>query len=241
MPTLRNIELHVSYIPSKGIEDLLVGKSKEEQNKITTEDYNNNMKQRNSKFRLQTRNITAFYERCLKGYKNDKCCKINIECAPNSVIKSSVVLGIYTVHIPYDIDNFFKLNDFDKKRKTLDLINIAIEHIVEKEQWDKIRFDEAYNQIISENYINTWIWKKQKHSPNRKYIAKVFCEHDIYYCDIGIIIVDKSGQIIKKEVVVTEIPTEWVFIKYFGDLKWISNNELEFIGKDGNSRFTIKI
>lgn len=162
MPTLREIRFYVSYIPSKEIEALLVGKSEEERNKITSEDYNNNYKRRNSKFRLQTRNITSFYESCLKGYKNDKCSKINIECMPNTVVQSNALLGIYSVHIPFDVDDFFKLDDFGKKKKTLDLIQIAMSHIIEKEGWNKTIFDEAYNRIISENYINTWIWKKQK-------------------------------------------------------------------------------
>jgi hypothetical protein len=241
MPILREIRFYVGYIPSKEIEDLLVGKIEEERNKITTEDYNNNYKQRNFDFRLQTRNITSFYERCLKGYKNDKCSKITIECMPNTVMQSNALLGIYSVHVPFDVDDFFKLDDFGKKRKTLDLIQIAILHIIEKEGWDKTIFDEAYNRIISENYINTWIWKKQKNSANRKYIAKVFCDHGIYSSDIGVIITDKNGQIIKKEVVVREKPDEWAFGKYFGDLKWVSNNEVVLIDKGGCSQFSIKI
>jgi hypothetical protein len=241
MPTLKEIRFYASYIPSKELESLLVGKSEEERNKITSEDYSSNYKRRNFEFRLQTRNITSFYERCLKGYKNDKCSKINIECMPNTVVQSNALQGIYSVHIPFDVDDFFKLDDFDKKKKTLDLIQIAISHIIEKEGWDKTIFDEAYNRIISENYINTWIWKKQKNNPNRKYIAKVFCEHGIYSSDIGIIITDKNGQIIKKEVGVSEKPDEWAFGKYFGDLKWITNNEVVLISKDGHSQFGIKI
>lgn len=241
MPVLREIRFYVSYTPSKEIEDLLLGKNEEEQNKITVEDYNKNYQQRYFQFRLETRNITSFYERCLKGYRNDKCSKINIECVPNVVMEPSAVLGIYKVQVAFNVDDFFKLDDFEKKRKTLDLIKIAITQIIEKEGWDKTIFDETYNRIISENYINTWIWKKRKHNPTRKYIAKVFCDHDIYSCDIGIIITDKNEQIIKKQVVVREKPDEWMFGKHFGDLKWISNNEVVLIGKGGHSQFSIKI
>lgn len=241
MPVLREIRLYVEYTPSKEIQDLLVGKNEEEQNKVTVEDYNKNYQQRYFQFRLQTRNITSFYERCLKGYKNDKCSKVNIVCVPKVVREPSALLGIYTAQVAFNIDDFFKLDDFNKKRKTLDLIKIAMTQIIQKEGWDKVVFDEAYNQVISENYINTWIWKKQKNNPARRYIAKVFCEHGIYYCDIGIIITDKNDQIIKNEVVVREKPDEWKFGKYFGNLKWVSNNEVVLIGKDGHSQFSVKI
>lgn len=241
MLILREIRFYVRYTPSKEIEALLVGKNEEERNKITVEDYNKNYQQRDFQFRLQTRNITSFYERCLKGYKNDKCSKINIECVENVVSKPSEVLGIYTVQVAFNVDDFFKLNDFDKKKKTLELIRIAISQVLKNEKWDKSIFDEAYNGVISEDYDNKWVWKKQKNSPNRKYIAKVFCEHGIYSCDISIIITDKNEQIIKKEMVVREKPDEWMFGKYFGDLRWISNNEVVLIVKDGSSQFSVKI
>lgn len=241
MPTLREIRLYVRYAPSIEAEALLVGKDEEERNKITQEDYNKNYRQRDFEFRLQTRNITSFFERCLKGYKNDKCSKINIECVQNAVREPSVVLGIYTVQVVFSIDEFFKLNDFDKKKKTLELIRVAMSQIIEKEGWSKIIFENAYDRIISEHYINEWIWKKQKYNSTRKYIAKVLCEHGIYSCNISIVITDKKEQVIKKELIVSEKPDEWMFAKYFGELKWISTTEVALIGKSGDSRFCVNI
>ncbi|MCX7914579.1 MAG: hypothetical protein N2511_08345 [Thermodesulfovibrionales bacterium] len=72
-------------------------------------------------------------------------------------------------------------------------------------------------------------------------MAKVLCEHGIYSCDISIIIVDMKEQVVKKELVIKEKPDEWMFSKYFGDLKWISNNEVVLIGKNGNQQFSIII
>jgi len=241
MPTLREIRFYVCYAPSKEVEALLVGKNEEERNKITVEDYNKNYQQRYFQFRLQTRNITAFYERCLKGYKNDKCSKINIDCVQDVVREPSSLYGIYSVQVAFNVDEFFKLDDFGKKKKTLELIRAAISQIVEKEGWDKTIFDNAYNKVISENYINKWIWKKQKYNPTRKYIAKVLCEHGIHSCDISVIIMDKKEQIIRKELIISEKPDEWMFAKYFGDLKWISTNEVALIGKSGDQQASVKI
>lgn len=154
MPILREIRFHVPYAPSKEIEALLVGKNKEEQNKITVEDYNKNYKQRDFQFRLETRNITSFYEQCLQGYRNDKCCKINIDCVPNVVMEPSVVLGVYTVQVAFNVDDFFKLDDLGKKRKSLELVKMATSQIIEKEGWDKAIFNKAYRRIIDENFIN---------------------------------------------------------------------------------------
>lgn len=160
MPALREIRFYVKYTPSKEVEASLMGKSEEERNDITVEDYNKNYKQRNFEFRLQTRNITAFYERCLKGYKNDKCSKINIECVENEVREPGVLNGIYTVHIVYNIDDFFKLGDLEKKKKTFELTQVAMTQIIEKEGWDRAVFDDVYSTVVSENYINKWVWKK---------------------------------------------------------------------------------
>lgn len=241
MPSLRDIRFYVTYIPSEEVEALLVGKSEEERREITRQDYEKNHEQRQLDFRLQTRNISSFYSSCLKGHKNDQCSRINIECRSNSEIRSSFGEGFYVVFIPYDIDDFFKLDDLGKKKKTLELIDIATAHIIEKEGWDRTIFDEAHHQIVNNDYMNRWIWKKPKNSPNRKYLAKVFGNHGLYSCDIGIIIEDKNGQIMKQEVVVSEKPEEWAFLKYLGDLKWISGNEVVLIGKDGDSEFHMKV
>jgi len=241
MPTLREIRFYVKYTPSKEVQASLIGKSEEERNAITVEDYNKNYKQRNFNFRLQTRNITAFYERCLKGYKNDKCSKINIECVKTDIREPGELDGIYTVQVIYNVDEFFKLDDLGKKKETLELIQVAMTQITEKEGWDKEVFDDAYSTVVSENYINEWVWKKQKNNPSRKYIAKVLCEHNIYSCDISIIIVNKSNEVIKKEVIVTEKPDEWKFGNYFGDLKWISKDEVVLISKMGSFEFRVKI
>lgn len=52
---------------------------------------------------------------------------------------------------------------------------------------------------------------------------------------------NKSNEVIKKEVVVTEKPDEWRFGNYFGDLKWISKDEVVLISKKGSSEFKVKI
>lgn len=241
MPTLREIRFYVKYTPSKDVQASLIGKSEEERNAITIEDYNKNYKERNFQFRLQTRNITAFYEKCLKGYKNDKCSKINIECVENEVREPSWWDRIYTVQVVYNIDDFFKLDDLAKKKKALELIQVAMTQVIEKEGWDKTLFDDAYNTVISENYTNKWIWKKQKNNPSRKYIAKVLCEHNIYTCDISILIMDKNNQVIKRELIVSEKPDEWKFGDYFGDLKWTSNDEVILISKRGSTEFRVKM
>lgn len=241
MPILKEIGFDVSYIPSEEVAKLLVGKSEEERNKITTEDYSRNYKQRNFQFRLQTRCIASFYERCFKSYKNDKCWKILIECVPNVDREPKSISGIYMIQVAFDINDFFNLDGLEKKIKSLELIKTAVSEILKIEGWDETIFESAYNRVVSENYVNKWIWKKQKNNPVRQYIAKVLCEHDIYSCDISILITDKKEQVIKREIVVKEKPDEWMFAKYFGDLKWISNKEVSLVSKEGNYEFRVKI
>lgn len=241
MHTLKEIIFDVPYIPSEKIVCQLEGKIEEERNKITTEDYNQNYKERNFKFRLQTRCIASLFERLLGGFKNDKCRRIIIQCVPLKTRVAGCFEGFYLVQVSYDINNFFQLDDLEKKKKALELIKVGLTEIIEKEGWDSIIFDKVYNQIIEGNYINKWLWAKQKNNPRRQYIAKILCEHDIYSCDVKIIITDKKGQVVKEEKVVSEKPDEWAYAKYFGDLKWISNNEVTLISKNKNYEFRVNI
>ncbi|MDP4144111.1 MAG: hypothetical protein Q8936_06440 [Bacillota bacterium] len=241
MPILRDIFFDVPYKPNKNVLTELVGKSEDECNKITTADYQKNCKERNFKFRLQTRCISSLYVYHLGKFKNDKCWRIIIECVPNIDRGPGAFGGFYHVQVKLDIDSFLKLSDIDKKRKTLELIKNAITEIVEIERWDKGIFENAYNQVISENYVNKRIWKKQKSSPGRQYIAKVLVEHDLYKSEISIVITDKNGAIVKQEKVATDLPDEWAYTKYLGELKWISNTEISLISKSDEYEFTVSL
>lgn len=241
MLILKEIIFDIPYVPSEEIVCQLDGKIGEERNKITTEDYNKNYKERNFKFRLQTKCITSLFERLLGGFKNDKCRRIIIECVPIITKEARCFEGFYLVQVPYDINNFFQLNDLEKKKKALELIKVGLNEIIVNEDWDSTIFDKVYKQIIDKNYINQWQWKKQKGNPGRQYTAKVFCEHDIYFFNIKLIIEDKKRQVIKEEKIITEKPDEWSYAKYFGDLKWLSNNEVALISKNKDYEFRVKI
>lgn len=241
MPTLKEIGLYPQYIPSEEIIKQLAGKSEEKRKKITVDDYNRNYKEKFFEFRLQTRCIAALYERSFNAYKNNKCWKIVINCVLNVDREPNSVNGIYLVQVKFNIEDFFGLDDFEKKRKTLDIITKGVSQIVQKEGWDKTVFDDAHNKVLAENYENRWIWKKQKSNPGRQYIAKVLCEHGLYSCNISLIIEDKRGQVIKQEIVIREKPDEWAFSKYFGDLMWISNNEVRLISKKKDYEFKLNI
>jgi hypothetical protein len=241
MPTLKEIIFDVPYIPNEQIVSQFDGKTEEECNKITVEDYNNNYKERNFKFRLQARFILSLFERLLGGFKNDQCSRIIINCVPVITKEPRHFDGYYYVQVSYDINNFFQLDDLDKKKKILELIQIGLTEIINKERWDRSLFDRVFNQIIDGNYINQWVWKKQKSSPGRQYIAKVLCDHKMYSCDIKVMITDKEGNVLKEKTVVTAKPDEWAYAKYFGDLKWLLNNEVVLISKNKECEFKIKI
>lgn len=241
MSILRDIFFDVPYMPSESVLAELVGKSEDERNKITTADYEKNYKERNFKFRLQTRCIASSYIYHLGKFRNDKCWRVIIECVPSIDKGPRTFGGFYHIQVSLNIDSFLKLSDIDKKSKTLELINSALLEIVEIEGWDKGIFENAYNKVILENYVNKRIWKKQKYSPGRQFLAKVLLEHNLYKSEISIIITDKSGVILKQEKVAEALPDEWAYAKYFGELKWFSNTELALISKSKEHEFRIKL
>jgi hypothetical protein len=241
MSILRDIFFDVPYKPNEDVMAELVGKSEEERNKITIADYEKNYKERNFKFRLQTRSIASSYIYHLGKFKNDKCWRIIIECVPSIDRGPGAYGGFYHIQVKLDINSFLKLSDIDKKRKTLEIVNNAVLEIVEIEGWDKGIFESVYNKIILDNYINKRIWKKQKSSPGRQYKAKVLLEHGLYKSEISIIVTDKSGDIVKQEKVAETLPDEWAYAKYFGELKWFSNTELALISKSKEYEFRMKL
>lgn len=61
----------------------------------------------------------------------------------------------------------------------------------------------------------------------RKHKAEIFCQHDIDFITISMIIRErKSNEMIKSELLFKDRPHELSFVQKLGELKWISNREV---------------
>ncbi|MGG0846004.1 hypothetical protein [Peribacillus simplex] len=185
-----------------------------------------------SNFSFQSRCITALYEKCFSKFNTENIKQINIFCVkdfPNSSL--SIIDGFCDVEIGYDVSEFFKLEEQEKKEVVLDILKQGIDKVVKLNNWESRPFDDAYNCVKEASYKNEYVWKKPKSSPNRTYKAEVFINHGLYLCEIYLIVRDKNGQEIVKELVSSTKPDEIIFSYYLGELNWLSNYEVALFNR----------
>jgi hypothetical protein len=176
---------------------------------------------------FQSRCITSLYERCFSKFYTTDIKQINVFCVkeypkPNLIIEG----GFCDIEILYDVSEFLKLDDQEKKEVILDKLKQGIDKVVELNNWESTPFDNAYNCVKEAGYNTNYVWKKPKNSPNRNYKAEVFIEHGLCSCDIYLIVKDKNGQEIAQKRVASEKPDELVFGRHLGELNWLSDNEV---------------
>ncbi|PEJ32162.1 hypothetical protein CN689_13605 [Peribacillus butanolivorans] len=135
------------------------------------------------------------------------------------------------MEIGYDVSEFFKLEEQEKKGVVLDILKQGIDKVVKLNNWESRPFDDAYNCVKEASYKNEYVWKKPKSSPNRTYKAEVYINHGLYLCEIYLIVRDKNGQEIVKELVSSTKPDEIIFSYYLGELNWLSNYEVALFNR----------
>ncbi|MBT2737305.1 hypothetical protein [Bacillus sp. ISL-7] len=188
-------------------------------------------------FTFQSRCITSLYEKCFSKFHTENIKQINIFCVKESLRTTlAIVDGFCDVEILYDVSEFIKLKDQEKKEVILDKLKQGIEKVVKLNNWESTPFDVAYNCVKEANFKNEYVWKKPKSSPNRNFKAEVFINHGLYVSDIYLIVKDKNGQEIAKKLVASTKPDEIIFSHYLGELKWLSNYEVAIFNRP-NSKY----
>ncbi|MED3836769.1 hypothetical protein [Peribacillus frigoritolerans] len=176
---------------------------------------------------FQSRCITSLYERCFSKFHTTEIKQINIFCVKeNPKPNLTIIDGFCDQEILYDVVEFFKLDDQEKKEVILDKLKQGIDKVVKLNNWESTPFDDAYNCVKEAGYKTNYVWKKPKSSPNRNYKAEVIIKHSLFLCEIYLIVKDKNRQEIAKKLVASEKPDELLFRRHLGELKWLSNNEV---------------
>lgn len=158
--------------------------------------------------------------------ENCRCISINIyDDKKESEIKNFD--GICEVSICYPMSNYFKSSNYEKKKILLDLLYKGVELYVKTNKLDLNPFRKAYEKVIEKNYVNHYYVKKPLKSPNRELSAQLFSEHEIDKYYIYVVFKDKQNKILKKELIKTERPNEYLFMQHLGTMKWINNSTVE--------------
>ncbi|WP_157722081.1 hypothetical protein [Tumebacillus avium] len=211
-------------------------------NEATKLDYELNWKCKRHTFRLQTRCITAMFERLFGKMKTEDCWKIIVECVDSPIEDGLVnISGVLHVRNHFDYTSFIPLSESEKKKKALELLMNGVYKICEQKGWDSDLFDRV-NKLIQElDYTNQWVWKKPLKSPDSSYFAEVLCEHDLQSMEISLLIKEKSGREIIRKKVIEELPDEFAYAKHLGKLKWLSTDEVALVNKKGDRMWAVKV
>ncbi|QEY21663.1 hypothetical protein D0S48_13835 [Psychrobacillus sp. AK 1817] len=192
-------------------------------------DFEKNWKENKVKFGDEVRCIAALYLDLLGNFKTEKTKKIMIRCVTDLAMHSIVpktTEGFTEVYVLLDFNCYREFSNIEKKKVILEKINEGILLIANEFSWDISLFNRVSKEIIDRNYVNEFSLK-QKSSPDRKHKAEIFCQHDIDFITISMIIRErKSNEMIKSELLFKDRPHELSFVQKLGELKWISNREV---------------
>lgn len=235
-------ELDLPYIADEEEIQTIMNGKKCQHHEATRMDYHLNWREKRRSFRLETRCITAMYERLFSPMKTEDSRKILVECVDH--ITDARVLnisGVVSVQVEFSHDEFRTANEDEKKRIALHLLMKGIGKAAGDRGWLFEPFRTVATQIEQTGYSNEWVWKQAV--PNRvtKYYAEVLCQHHVNSMDISILIRTANGVEVHRELVRSELPDEFAYAKHLGELKWISASEVALINKKGDNRVSVKV
>lgn len=211
------------------INDFLKGDNTSYVQRLTATDAFNQLPSEIVQFRQETRCVTALYEVFFEKFKTERCSEVIVRCVEKVTNNHIPVFdGSAEVQVLFDFNQYFKSTNEEKKKFALEALQTGVERVAKEFGWDLKPFLVACEGVKSRNYRYAYVYNKPKYSPNRKHVAEVVCTHDVSSFKIEIVINDKSGKQIKRQHIITEDPIEFFYERHLGNLRWISNEEVEF-------------
>lgn len=197
-------------------------------------DYEVNWKWKRRQFQLMTRCMTAMIERIMPRIVTKDCRKILIECVEqpfrNEIIN---VLGVYCVQVSFEIKLFWQMSGLEKKRYIICKIKEALESIAHNDCFDVAAIVNACNEVVQNDYLNEWYWKKPIKKKHLSVQVKVSHEPEAVY--LYLVFRDSLNNVQIEQFLVSDLPDEWVYHKYFGKLEWIADKTAKLTTKSGES------
>ncbi len=226
---LKEVGIYIKYLEKKEIIEKIMFENNCSYEEAIKIDYDVNWKwNKIRRFELETRCIASMFERLLGKFKTADCSKINIMIVDDITMEDiSICLGIYTIQYKLDYNEFFIKSDEEKKKITLNMIRECIVKIVKEKKWDYEPFEDTFNKITELEYNNFWMYKKTCKSPNKLYTGEVYFEHEVKEIKIYLVITNKHREIIKKKLIITELPDEYAYFRHIGELTWVSDTKFQ--------------
>ena len=196
--------------------------------------YELNWKEKRRQFQLMTRCMTSMLERIIPRINTKDCWKILIECAEKPSRNDCInLLGVYSVQVFFDINMFWEMNSFEKKKYVVKKIREAIGIIAQHDFFAVEEIQKACDEIVDSNYVNEWYWNKPVKLKQMSVQVKVL--HEVESVNIYMVFKDSVKNVYIEKLLVSEIPDERVYSKYLGKLEWISSGTARLSTKNGES------
>lgn len=240
---LRDIDLDLPYKVDKALIEDLINKRGLEEKEAVRVDYVENWKEKRIKFRDEIRCIAGMYLHHLGKFQTQETKKLMINCVEriSSIDVQTTSDGFTEIEVEFDYIAYEKLDNEQKKKMILEKLYDGVRKVGAVYEWDITILNKAYQSVIESNYKNDYVWK-QKTSPSRKYIAEVFCQHELdkYIVTMSIKARD-THKLLNSEILFIERPNEFAFVRNLGNLNWISNTEVILINKNKTKQWLVSI
>lgn len=183
-------------------------------------------------FRLQTRYLTALYERCFPGLNVEGGWKVLIECV-ESMARPEVrnLLGVFTLEAEFRHGQFVDADARGRASMVLEAIHGGAVRIAEAQGWPKKPFDTSKASVLDRSCVNEWSWPKPRWNAGRKYQAALACSHDAERFRAWLVVRDRKGDEVQREQVISELPSEFHFVPKMGKVVWVSQNHVVLLDK----------
>lgn len=197
---------------------------------------------RHRQFNFETRCVAALIERLLPKITTADSWKVLFKCV-SAVRKGQYLVsgGVCELEVQADVEQFFTLSDQHKKEWTLQVIEDGMGKLLPQTGWPQEPFRQAIERARVLGLVNEYVWRKPLHAPTRKMTAEILEQHDVQACDISMIIRDRSGQILRREVLISELPDEFFFYWHLGALKWQSATRVALTNRDGDRSWVVDL
>ncbi|MCL2049297.1 MAG: hypothetical protein FWG87_11290 [Defluviitaleaceae bacterium] len=233
-----DLGFHLEYVENEEYVESVMNLQGCDKKTATQQDYKAHWKQKAFDFDVQTRCVCALFSRLIGRTKINGCRKLIIHCVPH--IPNDRVFhldGLYEVRIQFNHDDFVSLNDYDKKAMTLELLMTGLRKTARCLNWEIEPLEEVYARVKELGYVNEWFWNKKARCPRKKYTAQLHIMHGVKQVDISIVLTDKSGAEIKREIVASGRPDEWFYTPYLGEIKWADEDTVVLVDRDRKEWF----
>lgn len=182
------------------------------------------------------------FERLFPVFRTEKCWKILVECV-SEVGKPKLrdLLGVFTVQVEAQVEDFLRLDHEGKKGWALDALTRGLDAVLAQTGWDCGPFQATIEEVRLNRLANYWQWRNAVKSPGKGHSAAVFCSHQVDRCDIILVVYRSDGTETHRTCLVSTAPDEFDYAHLLGCLGWESDSVVFLENKEKDKKWHLDL